>query len=426
MEQASLLQPEQIALTVAQYIELINSTLATIASQEIVIIGEIVEYRVSQGKWINFELKDEEEEAKISCFTTIYKQRAPLEAGMKVQVTGYPKVYERFGKLSLNVETVELVGEGALARAYALLKQKLQEEGLFDVARKRVLPRFPERVGLITSREAAAYGDFMRILNNRWSGVEVVHRHVHVQGQHAVNDILEAFEAFNQLPEAERPEVIVLTRGGGSLEDLHAFNDEQVARAVFQSAVPVVVGVGHERDESLADFVADVRASTPSNAAERIVPDREDLAREMEMMLRRQEDLIQLTLDRRRRSIDHAVSVLDHFLARKVQDLQLTVDRFGHAMDRFRLQLVATRQYIERNEHIVRNRFETTLLRVQDGLRQLVRVFENFDVQKTLARGFAIIRQEGKILKTADKLDKNAPLHVQLAKDEIIWPPKKT
>jgi exodeoxyribonuclease VII large subunit len=423
MEQISLI-PEQKILTVAEYLELVNDTLATVP-QEIFVVGEIVEYKLSQGKWINFDLKDEKEEAKIRCFSTIYKRHAQLESGMKVQVTGFVKVFPRFGSLSLNVETAEPIGEGALARAYQLLKKKLQEEGLFDPARKRPLKRFPTKIGLITSREAAAYGDFLRILNNRWSGVEIVHQHVHVQGRNAVGDILAAFEAFNALPEAERPDAIVLTRGGGALEDLHAFNDEQVARAVFQSSIPVVVGVGHERDESLCDFVADVRASTPSNAAEWLVPDRGEILREVEAMARRQGDLIQNILDRRNRAVDHAVSVFDHFLGRKMQSLQMTVDRFGHAMDRFRMQLVATRQYVERNEHIVRSGFEVAFMRSRDGLRQLTRLFENFDIQKTLNRGFAVVRQGGNVVRDGSALDQTGELHVQLAKGTIIWPPKK-
>ncbi len=423
MEQISLI-PEQKVLTVAEYLELVNDTLIMVP-QEIFVVGEIVEYKLSQGKWINFDLKDEKEEAKIRCFSTIYKRHAQLESGMKVQVTGFVKVFPRFGSLSLNVETAEPIGEGALARAYQLLKKKLEEEGLFDPARKRSLPRFPTKIGLITSREAAAYGDFLRILNNRWSGVEIVHQHVHVQGRNAVGDILAAFEAFNALPKEDQPDAIVLTRGGGALEDLHAFNDEQVARAVFQSAIPVVVGVGHERDESLCDFVADIRASTPSNAAERLVPDRGEILREVEAMMRRQGDLVQNSVDRRHRAVDQATSVLDHFLARKMQSLQMTIDRFGHAIDRFRMQLVATRQYIERNEHIVRNGFEVALLRSRDGLRQLIRLFESFDVQKTLHRGFAIVRQGGKVLRDESELDLNADLHVQLAKGTLLWPPKK-
>lgn len=401
-------------LTVADYLRLVNQTLAMIPSEEITIIGEIVDYRVSQGKWINFDLKDEEEEAKISCFATVFKLQTPLESGMKVQIIGYPKVYERFGKFSLNVEQVELVGEGALARAYALLKRKLEVEGLFDSARKRPIPRFPEKIGLITSAEAAAYGDFLRILNNRWSGIEVIHIPVHVQGQNAVPEILEAFERFERLEQFERPEVLVLTRGGGSLEDLHAFNDEQVARAVFQSSIPVVCGVGHERDESLCDFVADVRASTPSNAAERVVPNREEIRRGVEISIDRIESTLRIELERRERRIDHAASVLERFIERKMHDLKMTVERFVNAFDRFRLSLVETRKYIERSERLIEQVFMFVLSKAKNATMSLIRLFKNFDTQKVLQRGFSIVRKNTKIVRSASELDQGDKIHVQL------------
>src|SRR3989338_9142975 len=240
---------------VADYLDLLNHALFEhIPSADLLIEGEVSDFRVTQQKWVSFDLKDEEAEAVLKCFMTVWQMGVPIENGMRVRVNGFPKVYERFGTLKLNVQRVEPVGEGALKRAYELLKKKLEEEGVFDLSRKRGLPRFPERVGLITSRDAAAFGDFLRIMNNRWGGVEIDFVPVHVQGRQAVPEILQAFLFFNGLPESERPEVLVLTRGGGGLEDLHAFNDEQVVREVFLSKIPVVVGVGHERDESLCDF----------------------------------------------------------------------------------------------------------------------------------------------------------------------------
>src|SRR3989338_10509233 len=158
---------------------------------------------------------------------------------MRVRVFGAPTV-SKWSKFQLTVERVEPIGEGALKRAYDLLKKKLESEGLFDAARKRVLQRFSERIGLITSSDAAAYGDFLRILNNRWGGVVVQHTDVRVQGKDAVEEILAAFSLFTSLSFDKRPDVLVLTRGGGSLEDLHAFNDERVARAVYASNIPVV------------------------------------------------------------------------------------------------------------------------------------------------------------------------------------------
>ncbi|PIQ67724.1 exodeoxyribonuclease VII large subunit [Candidatus Uhrbacteria bacterium CG_4_9_14_3_um_filter_41_35] len=367
---------ENKIITVADYLRLVNDTLALIPSEAINIIGEIVDYKVSQGKWINFDLKDQEEEVKISCFATTFKIQLPLESGMKISVKGYPKVYERFGKFSLNVIEVELVGVGTLQKAYEALKKKLQAEGLFSTERKRSIPKFPARIGLITSGEAAAYGDFLRILNNRWSGVEVVHIPVTVQGQHAVREIIEAFDQFNALPSTEKPEVIVLTRGGGSLEDLHAFNDEQTARAVFQSTIPVVVGVGHERDESLCDFVADVRASTPSNAAERIVPNRADILREIGTTANRMEDVLKLSLERKTRTVDHGISKIDQIITSKLVNMRSKVDG-------------------------------------------MVRLFKAFDVQKSLDRGFSIVRKDGKIVKDANKVGLKDVIEVQLAKGRV-------
>lgn len=392
-----MLEQGRKQVSVGQYIDLINDALALIPHEGIVVVGEIVGHRVSQGKWINFDLKDEDREAKVSCFATTFKLKTPLEDGMRVQVVGYPKVYERFGTFSMNVEAVEPVGEGALAKAYALLKMELEKEGLFDPARKRALPRFVERIGLITSGEAAAYGDFLRILNNRWGGVEVIHAPVHVQGQNAVLEIVDAFDAFSRMPDTRKPDVLVLTRGGGSLEDLHAFNDEQVARAVFTSPIPVVVGVGHERDESLCDFVADVRASTPSNAAERVVPDRHEVWREISTCLTRMDDALGYEIDRQNRRIESAMQSLSHFMQMGVHEMQMVIDRFCHSFDRFRLSLVATCQHIE----------------------TLTRLLASYDVQKTLERGFSVVRSRDKIVSDASKLALGDELAIQFARGTI-------
>jgi len=390
-----MLEEGRKRVTVGQYIDLINDTLALIPSEAMVIVGEVVGHRVSQGKWINFDLKDEEREAKISCFATTFKIKTPLEDGMRVQIFGYPKVYERFGKFSVNVEAVEPVGEGALAKAYAMLKLQLEKEGLFDLSRKRSLPRFPKKIGLITSGEAAAYGDFLRILNNRWGGVEVIHTPVHVQGQYAVPEILQAFAAFAKLSKKDQPDVLVLTRGGGSLEDLHAFNDEQVARAVFTSPIPVVVGVGHERDESLCDFVADVRASTPSNAAERVVPDRREVMREVVMSVDRMRQTVEHELDRQHRAVDGVMRSLQHILEMSVHEIQLRIDRFANAFDRFRLSLVATRQHIE----------------------TLTRLIASYDVKKTLQRGFALVRdRKGRLVRDSSKLATGDEITIQFGR----------
>ncbi len=385
-------------ISVSDYLNLANHALRSIPSENMVIEGEVAEYKVNQGKWVNFDLKDENADAKIPCFMTVYALAVPLASGMRVQVSGQSKVFERFGKFTLNVSEVTLVGEGALQKAYLELKAKLEREGLFDAGRKRSIPQFPERIGLITSSEAAAYGDFLRILNNRWRGVSVFHVPVHVQGQFAVQEILGAFDQLNALPVSDRPEVIVLTRGGGSLEDLHAFNSEAVARAVFQSAIPVVVGVGHERDESLCDFVADVRASTPSNAAERVVPDARSITSLITMSADRMMDQLQFTIDRRVHLVDRSLSILDRSMTKITESITNTTQRFGYAFERFRLSLVAT------------------IGRIGD----LERILRSMDPKEVLRRGYAIVRSGSKIIRRASDIAPGDRLAVQLGEGSIL------
>ncbi len=372
-------------LSVAEYLKLVNDTLRLIPSDQVVIEGEVSDFRVAQGKWVSFDLKDETAQAVLKCFMTTWQLKVVIEDGMRVQVKGIPNVYERFGTFKLNVETVEPVGEGALRRSYELLKKKLEAEGLFDVSRKRELPRFPQRIGLITSRDAAAYGDFLRILNNRWGGVKVMHAHVHVQGREAVGEIVNAFGYFNTLD--DRPDVLVLTRGGGGLEDLHAFNDEQVARAMYASKIPVVVAVGHERDESLADFVADVRASTPSNAAERVVPSRTDVLYEMENLAQHMEAQLQNALQDRAFILERATNLIGFILERKKQCLQ------------------------QLKEGILL-RTVTWLPRVRENLESFERMLRQVDPKRVLARGYSLVTVGGHVVRDASTLEAGSQITV--------------
>jgi exodeoxyribonuclease VII large subunit len=399
----SSIMPSQ-ALSVAEYLKLVNDTLRLIPSDQVVVEGEVSDYRVAQGKWVSFDLKDETQEAVLKCFMTTWQLKTAIEDGMRVQVKGSPKVYERFGTFKLNVDSLELVGEGALRRSYELLKKKLEAEGLFDVSRKRELPRFPQRIGLITSRDAAAYGDFLRILNNRWGGVRIEFAHVHVQGREAIGDIIEAFDYFNHATPAvaeamagrkaakngEGPDVLVLTRGGGGLEDLHAFNDEQVARAIYASKIPVVVAVGHERDESLADFVADVRASTPSNAAERVVPSRSDVSYEIDSLTSHLEGCLNDSLQERSFLLERATNLIGFILERQKQHLS---------------QLTQGLSF----------RTSTWLPRVREGLEGFERILRQVDPKRVLSRGYSLVTVDGRVVRDASTLEVGADITVQFA-----------
>ncbi|KAA0207063.1 exodeoxyribonuclease VII large subunit [Candidatus Uhrbacteria bacterium] len=272
-------------LSVSQFVAYLNDTFKAIwDANEAAIEGEVSEFRISQGQWVSFNLKDET--ALINCFLVLNKLRLPIEDGMRVRLYGTPRVYPKWGKLSFNVERVELVGEGALRKALAALRAKLDAEGLFDPSRKRELPRFPSRIALIASRESAAYGDFVRIVNERWRGLEIDLYHAVVQGEKAPDSVMSALARANTSPgpSSERRggyDVVVITRGGGSFEELTAFNDERLVRAIYASKIPTLVAIGHERDVTLAEEVADVRGSTPTDCARRLVPDRRDVLFEL-------------------------------------------------------------------------------------------------------------------------------------------------
>ena len=262
---------ESSPISVSDAIALINQTLEY-AYPTIVVEGEVASFKVNQGKYVFFDIKDNS--GTLGCFMSVYQLRTQLEDGMRVRVVAQPKLTP-WGKFSLTIRDVQPIGEGSLKRAFELLRAKLEKEGLFAPERKRVLPVMPARIGVISSTAAAGYGDFIKILSERWGDIEVVVAHTQVLGMDAPRQIVRALEHFNQM--AEPVEAIAIIRGGGSADDLAAFNDEPLVRAIAASRIPTIVGVGHEADVSLADMAADVRAATPSNAAQIVVPDKQEI-----------------------------------------------------------------------------------------------------------------------------------------------------
>lgn len=278
--------PDDFAFSVSDFVAVLNQTMEY-AYPTVSIVGELANFRISKNKWVYFDLKDDFSSVKF--FGTVYQLPGPLEDGLMLQVQGAPRLHNQFG-FSVTVQSLRPVGEGSLKKAAALLEATLTKEGLFDQSRKRLLPFPPRRIGLIASGESAAYHDFMKILNARWSGVDIQHIDVQVQGEIAPEQIVTAIAHFNS--HEEPVDVLVITRGGGSAEDLAAFSTEQVTRAVAGSRIPTLVAIGHEIDVSLAELAADQRASTPSNAAELLVPDKKhelsklhDLSAQLGMLL---------------------------------------------------------------------------------------------------------------------------------------------
>ncbi len=357
---------EPVELGVSEFVALLNQTLEY-AYPNAVITGELANLRVSKNRWLYFDLKDET--ATVKFFGTVYQLPGPLEDGMLLKVRGQPRLHPLYG-FSVNVLSLQPAGEGTIKRAAQLLQAKLEREGLFDASRKRPLPYPPRRIGLITSKQSAAYADFTKILNARWHGVEVELIDVQVQGEVAPAQIAAALEQFNA--EAKPPELVVLIRGGGSAEDLAAFSTEQVTRAVAASRVPTLAAIGHEIDLSLAELAADAKASTPSNAAELLVPDRKESLAGLRTARRQLDQLIE-----RRLAASQAEQAV------KVSDLD-----------------GAWRAFVGRQEQNI------TLNR---------QLLEAFNPNAALARGYALVRQAGggKLIRSASGLKVDQRLDIR-------------
>ncbi len=357
-------------VAVSELVALINQTFE-FAYPTVTVTGELANLRVSKGKWLYFDLKDDN--ASVKFFGTVYMLPGPMEDGMLVKVQASPRLHNLYG-FSMNVRSMQPAGEGSIRKAAALLQAKLTVEGLFDDSRKRSLPYPPQRIALIASGQSAAYADFIKILNARWGGVQVDHIDVQVQGEPAPRQIVAAIEQCNAM--AEPPELLVLIRGGGSAEDLAAFSTEVVTRAVAASRVPTLVAIGHEVDISLAELAADQRASTPSNAAELLVPDR-------------QHELRALQETRQR---------LQYLLEQTVVDGRLTLQHVTERLEQGWLQFM-----VDQKQRI-------------DVQRRLL---EAYNPTMALQRGYAIIRSEQQVLSSVKQLKTGQSFSVDLKDGHI-------
>lgn len=333
-----------VILSVSDFVALVNQTFEY-AYPFVTIVGELANFKISKNKWVYFDLKDET--ASVRFFGTVYMLPGPLEDGMVLEVQGSPRLHPLFG-FSVNAQSIRPVGEGSIKKAANLLEAKLRKEGLFDESRKRLLPYPPKMVGLITSKESAAYADFVKILNQRWRGVEIRLIDVQVQGDAALQQIAEAIGYFNQ--SAEQPEVLVLIRGGGSADDLQVFSTEQVTRAVAGSRIATLVAVGHEIDVSLAELAADQRASTPSNAAELLVPDRREILDRLQDRRTRCETYVQDMIAGDRQAVVRAHGLVEDTLDRMIRDV-----REQHARRAQLLHALSPEAALQRGYAIIRD-----------------------------------------------------------------------
>lgn len=330
---------QEPSFTVSEFVAVLNQTL-DYAYPVVNVVGELTNFRVSRGKWVYFDIKDDE--ASVKCFGTVFQLPGPLEDGMMVRIVANPRLHPLYN-FSLNLQSVTPVGEGSLKRAADLLLAKLTAEGLFDPHRKRPVPFAPDHIGLITARQSAAYADFVKIVNERWAGVHITHCDVQVQGEPAVAEIVNAIEAMNQL--AHPPEVLVITRGGGSAEDLAAFSTEQVTRAVAACRIPTLVAIGHEIDISLAELAADLRASTPSNAAQLLVPDKAAVLAALKEQRKALDDTVAMYVQNAQRDLNEHSQTIKHMAEQAYLAAAHTLERQKDLLEALNPQIVLKRGY---------------------------------------------------------------------------------
>lgn len=329
--------------SVSDFVALTNQTLEY-AYPMVLVTGEVESFKVNQSKYVFFNIKDGG--ASVGCFMMVFALRVPIEDGMRVTLRARPKL-TKFGKFSLTVDSIRPVGEGAIKKSFELLRAKLEQEGIFAPERKRLLPKIPRRVGVVASVQSAGYADFVKIIGERWAGLTLVVHHATVQGEGAPAAIMAALDRLNQI---DNPlDVIVLLRGGGSADDLAAFNDEPLVRAIAASRTPTMMAVGHEVDVTLCDMAADVRASTPSNAAQILTPDAREVSR-------RVEDLIYQ---------------IKPFMMQNVAQLEIEVNRL----------LESARQALSAQVESRENR-----------VQEYRRLLASYDPANILRRGYAIVR----------------------------------
>ncbi len=347
--------PPQPIFSVSDALAIINQVLET-ATPQIIIVGEVANFKINQGKWMFFDIKDDE--GSLGCFMSAYSLHVAIEDGMKVQITARPGL-TKWGKFSLTVQQIKPVGEGSIRRAFELLRAKLDKEGLFASDRKRALPDLPQRIAVISSIQAAGYLDFIKILGQRMGGIQIEVANVQVQGQAAAGQILSALKYFNQRPNP--PEVIALLRGGGSRDDLIAFDDERLVRAIAASRVPVITGVGHEIDVTLADLAADVRAATPSNAAQLLVPDKREIIGDLRTKLAQILNDYESNIERREDVVYAGSETMRIKLTQIGDNLQTRFNSLSQVLKQLDPQLVLKRGYsIVRSEsgRVVRENVE--------------------------------------------------------------------
>ena len=354
--------------------------------------GEISNFKVHSSGNVYLSLKDQN--SKINCviFRNDYDRNLNLENGTKVIVSGYISVYERDGSYQLYIKHIEIAGIGKLYIEFNKLKEKLQTEGLFDYKYKKPIPKIPKSIGVVTSPTGAVIRDIINVIKRRYPKVHIKLYPVKVQGEGAKDEICEGIRFFNEI---HKVDTIIIGRGGGSIEDLWAFNEEEVARCVFESKIPIISAVGHEIDFTICDFVSDMRAPTPSAAAEIATSDVDDLYFKLENIKSRMNksltNIVNYDEQKLKYTFNRINTILnDYIISDKIYDLDKIIEKLN-------------------------NNIETRINKEEMNLKNLGSLLHNLSPLRTLDRGYSIINKEDVVVNSVLKVSENDEIEVVLS-----------
>ncbi len=397
---------------------------------EVWVEGEVSNFRIHPPSGhFYFSLKDQSAVLEAAMFSRVSKEvKFKIENGLKVICFGKISTYGPRSQYNLIVERIEPKGIGSLQLALEQLKQKLEKEGLFSAEHKRPIPYLPAKIGVVTSLSGAAVKDILKVLDRRFRDIHIIINPVRVQGEGAKEEIAQAIKDFNRLnedsPGNQRVEVMIVGRGGGSIEDLWAFNEEIVARAIYNSKIPVISAVGHERDTTIADLVADLRAATPSVAAELVIPKKEDLREKVDILLK---DIKRSFLD----IADNFQGTMDDFAHRLTLSIQnlfkLNLSELESVQKKLELlnPLVLVQQHKAKIADLARQiyiRFEHFVKLRQAEFNVAIEKLSSLSPLNILARGYSITFKmpQGQIFKDVKFIEIGDTIKTRLHKGEIL------
>ncbi|MDD5878435.1 MAG: exodeoxyribonuclease VII large subunit [Clostridiales bacterium] len=353
--------------------------------------GEISNFKVHSSGNVYLSLKDEKSKLNCIIFKSNYDKSLNLDNGVKIIASGYISVYERDGAYQLYINEVEIEGIGNLYIEFNKLKEKLKKEGLFDTKYKKEIPKMPRSIGVITSPTGAVIRDIINVTKRRFPKVDIKLYPVNVQGDKSASDICEGIEFFNRM---ENVDTIIVGRGGGSLEELWSFNEEIVAREIFKSKIPIISAVGHETDFTICDFVSDMRAPTPSAAAEIATPDLSEIYYKLNTIK-----------NRMNRSLNNQV-ILDN------EKLNNTFDKINNYMKNYivRDKVIQLDQIYDK----IKLRLEQKLETSKEKLSKKAALLHNLSPLATISRGYSIVEKNGQVINSIEEVNMTDDINITL------------